>query len=222
MSPKKNLNTPEFWDEEFEEEWKVFKAEGLHYYRWDALRFELIGVQVPFKGKLLDIGCGLGNFCRYIKARNPELEVWGVDFSPKGIKYAKELAERSGVKVDYMMGDAFKLPFEDSSFDIAVAMDIIEHLSAPNKFIEETKRVLKPEGKVLFTTPWKGLLNKGEMASKEHVNEWTPQEFSRLLKKHFVGGKIVVPSTLIKEIKKRKKTFWFMAICEKKDAIDFN
>ena len=151
-----NPNTNDYWDEQFEKEWKVINtvesARGDSGYRWDNIRFGIIGTKTPFRGRLLDIGCGLGNFCRFIKARNPFLKVYGVDFSPKGIEIAKQIEPL----IDYRIAEATKLPFPDKYFTTISAQEIIEHLSNPLKAIREWKRVLRPGGRLFINTPARG------------------------------------------------------------------
>lgn len=216
----KNPNTVEFWDKNFEEEWRVVTESEWassnvisNFFRWDALKFGIISSSIRFRGKFLDIACGLGHFCRYMKARNPFLEIWGMDFSPVGIKYAKELDKVVGMNNKFVLGDAHKLPFEDNSFDVITAMEVIEHISDPVKFITEIKRVLKPNGGAFITTPWRDF--KG-MKSVEHIKEWTPKEFAKLLDGHFKKVDFLFPPALTDILnKKTEMTYWFAVICVK-------
>ena len=214
----KNPNTSEYWNSEFETEGRIlFTEEYANYpsgYRWDALRFGIVGSRMRLRGKFLDIACGLGHFCRYIKARNPELEIWGMDFSPVAINYAKKIAKVAGMKINFIVGNAQKLPFEDNSFDIVSAQEVIEHLNNPDLFLEEIKRILKLGGKAYITTPWKELIHKG-LASMEHIKEWTPREFSDLVVRYFPGGEIVLPPTMVDAKTGPQKVFWFLVILTK-------
>jgi len=218
----KNPNTPTYWDEQFQKEYDLIKT--AHHsnagtgYRWPAMRFEALGYFTPFRGKLLDIGCGLGNFCRYMKARNPELEIWGVDFSPKAIELAKGIEPT----INYLVADAYKLPFEDNTFDVVCAQEVIEHLENPHKAIEEWKRVLKKYGELYITTPWRGSRNRelgqmfGGMMSAEHLFEWTPNEFNRNCRKHFKKVILVIPPALTDvATEETKMPYWVLAICQK-------
>lgn len=218
-----NLNTPDFWDKEFEKEYELLKTQKYaHYdkgYRWDGVKFTIIGALIPLRGKLVDIGCGLGNFCRYMKARNPGLEVYGTDFSPKGIELAKEIEPR----ISYTVADAYNLPFPDDYFDAVSAQEIIEHLEDPNKATQEWKRVLKKGGRLFITTPWRGVRKchlgpkfRG-LTSKEHLFEWTPKEFASFCSKHFgENAKILFPPAITDvRTQKTELFFWIMAICEK-------
>ncbi len=106
MKQVENPNTPNYWDEEFDKEWGYIQGNeipvGMCEYRWDGLKFGMTGRRVGFRGKFLDVACGLGNFCRYIKAKSVYIDIYGLDFSPKAIGYAKELARKAGMKIQYV------------------------------------------------------------------------------------------------------------------------
>jgi 2-polyprenyl-6-hydroxyphenyl methylase / 3-demethylubiquinone-9 3-methyltransferase len=54
--------------------------------------------------------------------------------------------------VKYLYGNAQDQPFEDESFDVVLAMDLLEHIESPEKVIRECSRVLKPHGLLFFHT----------------------------------------------------------------------
>lgn len=98
------------------------------------------------KGRLLDVGCGMGDFPEAIKHYCPHLEVYGVDISRKAISLAKKRAR----KVELRVADVQKLPFKDKSFDAVTCFDLLEHVESPKRALAEIYRVLKPKG--LFHT----------------------------------------------------------------------
>jgi len=217
-----NINTPKFWDDKFQEEWDILQtAEHAHSvsgYRWDAMRFGVLSSYMPLRGKLLDIGCGIGHFCRYIKARNPYLEVHGVDFTHKGIEFAKQFDPR----IDFQNGEATKIPFPDNYFDIVSAQEIIEHLDDPTKAIKEWRRVLKPGGELYITTPWRGAGEQygitAEVMSVEHLREWTPSEFAKLCSQVLDKDekKAIFPPAMTDVVSKETTMpVWFLFICKK-------
>ncbi len=96
--------------------------------------------------KLLDIGCGRGDFTQAFKDLG--LDVTGID-RERGDKAVLE-----GIDVSLsndLENNAF--PFEDNSFDIVFSKSVIEHIGNPNNFMRETHRVLKPGGRVVTMTP---------------------------------------------------------------------
>src|SRR5438067_2082644 len=89
---------------------------------------------------ILDIGCGTG-------AMSQKMEQWGTvvsaDFSPLALGYS-----RRRNLTHLCAADAMRLPFRDGSFDVVVALDILEHLPDDAAALREFQRVLKPGGHV--------------------------------------------------------------------------
>lgn len=100
------------------------------------------------KIKILDIGCGAGFLTNELGRAFPN--TYGLDASASTIEVAKAY-DLSG-NVDYILGDAYELPFEDESMDIICAMDFLEHVEDPSKVIREASRVLKKDGLFFFHT----------------------------------------------------------------------
>lgn len=95
------------------------------------------------KLKVLDIGCGTGEFYSCFRSQ----AYIGIDISVGYIQYAKKTK-----KADFRVMDATKLDFPDSSFDFIIIMAILHHLSDEqlSKVILEAKRVLKDDGTILI------------------------------------------------------------------------
>lgn len=99
--------------------------------------------------RLLDVGCGPGSitidFARILAKYKGS--VVGVDPSADVIEQARETAKRLGVEnVEFMVGDALNLDFEDESFDITHAHQVLQHVPDPVKVMQELRRVCKPGG----------------------------------------------------------------------------
>ncbi len=97
---------------------------------------------------ILDVGCG-GGFLSNELARQG-YSVTGIDKSPESIRTAG-LHDSTG-KVQYLIADAYELPFPNESFDVITAMDFLEHVDRPQDVIAEFSRVLKPKGYFFFHT----------------------------------------------------------------------
>lgn len=125
------------------------------------------------KGKILDLGCGSGR--HFIKLKGI---IYGVDFSEKMLKYAKQKAEKLSIEVRLEKATLDKLPFKDDFFDAAIftaTLQCIETEKKRKKSLQELKRVLKPEAEALITVWSKGhkrVKNKG----KETTIPWTVNE----------------------------------------------
>jgi len=110
------------------------------------------GLRPISTGRLLEVGCGRGQFAVWLSKQKPNFEIIGLDFSEAAINLATQraMAERAGVK--FMQGDAQALPYADDSFDILVSCECLEHVPNPSKMAREIARVLKPGGRFLLTT----------------------------------------------------------------------
>src|SRR3954454_16735976 len=95
---------------------------------------------------VLDVGCGSGNAT--IPAAKLAARVTGLDASPGLIEIARELGADAMVEVDWVVGDAQALPFEDDSFDRVIS--IFGHMFAPDHraTAAELKRVCRPGGRI--------------------------------------------------------------------------
>ncbi|CAK9092900.1 Uncharacterized methyltransferase C1B3.06c [Durusdinium trenchii] len=101
--------------------------------------------------KLLDVGCGPGSITRGFASRVSS--VVGVDSSAEVIATAKAKAaerdseERTG-SVTFEVASAYELPYEDETFDVVFAHQLLQHLSEPLRALQEMRRVCKAGGLV--------------------------------------------------------------------------
>ena len=115
-----------------------------------ASTVEPIFCEIPEGSKVLDIGCNSGEMMRLLSTAK-SCDVRGVDISKSVVK----LARSKGLKVK--TASAEDLPFPDSSFDVVVMREVFVHLLDQQKSLQEIKRVLKPEGFLIGSTPHKNL-----------------------------------------------------------------
>ena len=111
-------------------------------------------VNIPDRGKGLDVGCGSGALTIACAKRNPKAKMFGIDrWGKEYASFSKNLCENNskaeGVNnTSFMQGDACKLPFEDETFD-AVTSNYVYH-NIPSKdrqsILLETLRTLKKGG----------------------------------------------------------------------------
>jgi len=94
-------------------------------------------------GTILDLGSGTGYLSIEIARGSPGLQVYGIDLSRQMIKIATRHAK--GVdNVQFVFGNAAKLPFEDNSIDLVVSTGASHHWKRPRLVFEECYRILKP------------------------------------------------------------------------------
>ena len=97
--------------------------------------------------RVLDLGCGSGIFAAGLAQRG--MAVVGVDLSHRLLARGKV----SAPKVDFVTGDAERLPFPDGTFAGVLLSGIIHHLPNPEQMARETYRVLRPEGRFMAFDP---------------------------------------------------------------------
>lgn len=94
--------------------------------------------------KILDIGCGHGDFLK--KIHDKTQESYGIDPDEDALNKNNFIKHKK-------VADACSLPFENNFFDLIVSAWVLEHISDPLSAFKEINRVLKPGGKVVFLTP---------------------------------------------------------------------
>lgn len=127
-----------------------------------------IAKMLPEAGKVLDIGCGPCDLFKEVKARRPELELIGIDFSrtaaAKGRKEGFEVIRRS----------VPPLPFGNNEFDIVIGNGIMEHVKQDWYLFEEMQRVGK---QVILTVPENEPFDHPMMESGEHRHIYRQDDF---------------------------------------------
>ena len=99
-----------------------------------------------FSGKILDSGCGSMPYKNIILSNNDKVTNYiGLDIE-SGLNY-------ENVNADFLW-DGSIMPFEDSSFDVVISTEVMEHVPDPDSYLMEVKRVLKPGGMFFFTVPF--------------------------------------------------------------------
>lgn len=150
---------------------------------WDKGSYEVTAAQLapvapvvadavePVAGQpALDIACGTGNEALELARRGAE--VTGFDGAPRLLEVAGERAAAEGLTAAWSQGDLTELPFEDDSFEIATSVFGLIFTSSPQASAAEIGRVLRPQGRIAFTT-WveEGLFQQMQEMSKAAVAE---------------------------------------------------
>lgn len=144
---------------------------------------------------ILDIGCHDGTLLSMIENGNNAF--FGLDASDWWIERCRE---KNIAVQQYFFDDEKKLPYEESFFDLVIAGEIIEHIYDTDFFLEEIRRVLKPKGKLIISTPNIASLGRrffllaginplieispNEAGSVGHIRYFTFDSLNRLIRKH--------------------------------------
>lgn len=104
------------------------------------------------KKKILEIGCGPGALAKSLSRWYPNAQIFGMDRDSNFIHFASQQAPH----INFLEGDATKLPFENEYFDVTISNTVAEHIE-PSKFYGEQYRVLKENGVCLVLSARKGV-----------------------------------------------------------------
>lgn len=154
-------------------------------------RLKIMANLVNKKHKVLDLGCGTGDFLRLIKKNNNQIE--GLEISKK----VASIGIKRGLKIK-IADLSKKFPYSKNTFDTITAGEIIEHIYDTDFFLEEIKRILKPNGNVIISTPNIATLGRRIMLlfginplietslqnASGHIRYFTKKSLQQLLEKH--------------------------------------
>lgn len=128
-------------------------------HKWQSIINELVADSTGRRA--LDMGTGNGQLAMYLARAG--FDVTGVDISEEMVSQATKNAAICNLKIDFKTGDAEHLDFEDNSFDVITARNLLWTLPDPDTALSEWRRVLKPKGKLIVSdglwmnTTWKHL-----------------------------------------------------------------
>lgn len=140
---------------------------------WFRLKICYPYVSRYFKGNVLDVGCGIGDYLRYNR------NAVGTDINRFNVDYCNNAGYRA-----YLIQDR-QFPFENDFFEGVILDNVLEHLATPDEVINEISRVLKPGGILVVGVP--GI--KGYTMDSDHKIFYDEEKKRRLLEKngyHFI------------------------------------
>jgi len=139
---------------------------------------------------VLDVGCGEGVLTHQWAEQLGERRIVGIDLDDEKLK--AEWATRRRPNLEYRTIPAEHLPFADGEFDVACAIEVLEHVPDPEHTVAEMARVARRH--VLVSVPREPLWRMLNMArgaylkdlgnTPGHVNHWSKRSFVRLLSQH--------------------------------------
>jgi len=134
-------------------------------------RLQVISRLLPKTGisRVMDVGCGNGGLSEILS--NLGINVTATDLGFDSIQRASSKIKKKNLKIPFVQGDIYRLPFDDKSFDAVVASEIIEHLEKPYDAMIEITRVLRPGGYFIGSTPYRERL---KYTLCIHCNKKTP------------------------------------------------
>jgi 2-polyprenyl-3-methyl-5-hydroxy-6-metoxy-1,4-benzoquinol methylase len=143
---------------------------------------------------LLDVGCGEGVLVHRWALAMPDRRLVGIDLEEESIQAG--WAERRAANLEYRTMPADDLPFATGEFDLATAIEVLEHVPDPERTLAEMARCA--ERHLLVSVPreplWRALnvargAYIGQLGNTPgHLNHWSKRSFARMLSRH---GQIV-------------------------------
>jgi 2-polyprenyl-3-methyl-5-hydroxy-6-metoxy-1,4-benzoquinol methylase len=140
---------------------------------------------------VLDVGCGEGVLTSKWAARLRDGRVVGIDLEDPALQ--AEWAKRAAPNLEYRVMKAERLPFADGEFELAAAIEVLEHVPDPEHTVAEMARVARG-GHLLVSVPreplWRGLnVVRGAYVrdwgnTPGHLNHWSRRAFVELLSRH--------------------------------------
>ncbi len=150
---------------------------------------------------VLDLACGEG-YGSAMLARGAG-KVIGVDISAEAVKHARKRYKRENL--EFMVGSCSDIPLPDGSVDMVVSFETIEHHDQHSQMMQEVKRVLRPAGILLISSPDKYHYSvEPSRANPYHVKELYQHEFKQLLERYFkniayFGQRVLYGSGILQE-----------------------
>ncbi len=170
-----NLNTPEYWDQVYRQEWESGLASGPEYSRDYGPIHDAIIELIADGDRVLDLACGAGVLCRKVKQQRPRCAVMGVDFSSYTISANQKHDQALGI--EYRCLDLrHSLAAVRREFDVVTMCEILEHLEEPQAVVGAAMGLLKPGGRFILTCP-----HDNEIPDPEHLRCWGHDEVFHLL-----------------------------------------
>ena len=128
---------------------ELYEVENTHWWHKHkrATVHQMIKKYITNKGSVLDIGSGTGKILEELKQYG--WDVSGVDGASEAVVWSKKRGITTH-QVDFVKN---KLPFNNDSYDLVLALDLLEHVPNDEQILQEMYRVLKPGGTAVITVP---------------------------------------------------------------------
>jgi ubiquinone/menaquinone biosynthesis C-methylase UbiE len=158
MAYDKDLATHEFtrWSESYDRsilQWLLFGPSHRALIR----RIRAVAGDRPVK--VLDVGCGTGQFAARLRRAVPGVRVWGVDLVADMLNKGADRWRLHADGVQPVQGDSERLPFADGTFEFITCANSFHHYPHQDRAVAEMHRVLRPGGRLMIIdgyrdAPW--------------------------------------------------------------------
>ncbi len=145
-------------------------------FREDAIKSALVAKAAVLPAeRVLDLGCGTGTLAMRLKRSQPRAAIVGLNGDPDVLAIAKRKASSASAEIEWNLGPVDDLPFNNKSFDTAIASLMLHHLTQEAKApaLREVHRILRSGGRFLVADfgPPQGTLMRGLAGVSELLEE---------------------------------------------------
>ena len=170
----------------YERYWRGTPAELADFkYKWPVL-----SAFIPTtKTNIMDYGCGKGKILREIRKKNYTATIYGADVSSIARQFAKKAVPTA--QIVSIQKDQ-QTPVKSGSCDFVLSLDVIEHIYDTEQVFREFRRLLKPDGTLLISTPYFGFIKNIIIALigfnivfdpvSPHIRFYTRKSLERMLR----------------------------------------
>lgn len=138
---------------------RLWRRRGDH----PTLYRTLLRTLKPWRGgRLLDVGCGEGQFLRRCAGA---FDRYGIDISEEGVRQAQQVTGLATIQ----RASLEELPFDAESFEVVTCLDVVEHLPRPEVGVAELHRVLARGGCLVLSTPNPQSLGSQRKGRDSHI-----------------------------------------------------
>jgi SAM-dependent methyltransferase len=178
---------------------------------WHRRKFEHVAHLVSDGDFVLDFGCSSGSFLAVLGEVKPKVRALGVDIASCQIDFANRevagLFPDGRIRFESLPGASGTVPYPDATFDVVTSIEVLEHLhpATAHRFLREARRLLKPTGRLIITTPnyrslWPLIELVLERVSpvkyhEQHISKFTPSSVVKFAESG--GFKVVALSTIL-------------------------
>lgn len=145
-------------------------------------RFFLADPRAPKRGRLLDLGCGTGNFLA--AARDAGFDVTGIEFDPAAVRFAQQYYGLH--EVFALRPEQFRKTRPQEYFDVVTFFEVLEHQDKPRQFLDLAKDLVASRGFLALSVPNRCRWQKGIEPldyPPNHLTRWSPEALRNLLER---------------------------------------
>ncbi len=200
------------------------------------VRYSLASKYIRPADTVLDCACGLGYGCAILACQSRAKRIIGVDIDKEAINYAIDMYGKK-YSIEFYIDDAQNLSnIEDNSIDTIVSFETIEHILNYKKMLQEFRRVLKPDGRVILSAPNLWVNENGIDENPYHVTVFDWNKLRGIISDNFIiesryrqeapgGVKLVNSKKNILEVSLDTEiddTEWWIVIASSNPLIQYN